>query len=201
MDLSVYNGLSDEAKDKVCQSLYDVLNEITDFKPMLTEVSEVWALNSLADENIDLFISGFETLKNGETESTDKIMKSLPENVRSDIYSAMIVIDYANKQAMLDDYKQRVILTAANSAAGWGEMATVIQTVSDVLEIDLTKYNLLKNKIAPISSMLKTYTDLESITKAFNDAVEEQYSQEIRQSYTPPVGGGTKAQYQIVKLC
>ncbi len=193
LDLTKYTELSDESKTQVCTNIYDLLTSISDFKPALSDLSDVWTLNELTETDKEQFIEGLSELKGSGLSEADNVFKELGEEEQNALYAEMIATDYANKEAMLTAYQDGAILAGVNSASGWGELYTVLETAQNTLGISFDDYNKLKDKITPISEMLKTYTKLTDITTAFNEAVAEQAKAEKKSTSNSSSGGGSSS--------
>ncbi len=194
LDLSVYNTLEDTQqnpiKSKVCESMYDAMSSISDFKPMLAEISKVWKLNTLGAVDEAQFKTEIAAIKGTDAQEADNIFAKLPIEKQVAIIDEMIATDYADKKSLINDYNKKIILAAANMASGWGEMKTLLQDAATTLGIDFSVYNTLTDQITPISNMIKQYTDISVITSTFNTEVSNQKRFELQNPPVPQGGGG-----------
>lgn len=104
---------------------------------------------------------------------------SVAETTQREAISRLLTAHYNNMEEMRDAFEESVILTAIHRALTSGEVRNILETNAELLDIDLSSAEGLKNPSAVYQALTERgFSSLAEVKQAYKDAVDAQAEKE-----------------------
>lgn len=204
LDLSLFEKLSD--KNAVCKGIWTVLKaegdfEYGDFIDVLNQeiVIEAIVEAKSTGEIVELIENYHAVLSLDDNSAYGLYGTLLNETAINKVGTSLLEKDsFKGVRGFIDEFQNLVILNAFRYVVSWSDVGQIIENANDILSMDLSTFNLLKNKNVVYKAMAgQTYTSLAEITGEFSRIVTNQYNFEIKPSpgSVGDNGGGGNSRY------